>query len=89
MVALREKALAELLRREPSRLNPLGVKVSEIFGVNVFDRIKMKQYLSEDAFENVTAAIDEGRRIDRKIADQVAAGMKSWAMERGDRKSVV
>ncbi len=83
MVALREKALAELLRREPTRLTPLKVKVSDIFGVNVFDRIKMKLYLSEDAFENVIAAIDEGRRIDRKIADQVAAGMKSWAMERG------
>ena len=83
MVALREIALTELLRREPTKVRPLEVKVSDIFGINVFDRAKMKQYLSEEAFESVIAAIDEGRRIDRKIADQVAAGMKAWAMERG------
>lgn len=83
MVDLREKALEELLHREPSRVIPNEEKVSDIFGINVFDRTKMKQYLSEEAFENVIAAVDKGRRIDRKIADQVAAGMKTWAMERG------
>ncbi|SDC09874.1 glutamine synthetase III family protein [Williamwhitmania taraxaci] len=83
MVSLREKALEELLRREPSRLSPTEGKISDIFGINVFDRIKMKQYLSEEAFESVIAAVDEGRRIDRKIANQVAAGMKVWALERG------
>lgn len=83
MVALREKALAELLSRTPEWVSKSEVKISDIFGINVFDRTKMKQYLSGEAYESVVAAIDEGRRIDRKVADQVATGMKTWAMERG------
>ena len=43
----------------------------------------MRKYLSEEAFEKVMDAIDKGTRIDRKIADQVASGMKAWAMENG------
>jgi Uncharacterized protein related to glutamine synthetase len=83
MVALRENALAELLSRSPEWASKSEVKISDIFGINVFDRTKMKQYLSAEAYESVAAAIDEGRRIDRKVADQVATGMKTWAMERG------
>lgn len=83
MVALREKALSELLSRTPEGVTKSDVKISDIFGINVFDRKKMKQYLSGEAYESVVAAIDEGRRIDRKVADQVATGMKTWAMERG------
>lgn len=43
----------------------------------------MKRYLPKDVFESVMSAIEGGRRIDRKIAAQVANGMKTWAMERG------
>ena len=77
MVALRENALAELLSRSPEWASKSEVKISDIFGINVFDRTKMKQYLSAEAYESVAAAIDEGRRIDRKVADQVATGMKT------------
>ncbi|MFR4024973.1 MAG: glutamine synthetase III [Alistipes indistinctus] len=41
----------------------------------------MRQYISKEAYESLCDAIDEGRRIDRKIANQVAQGMKTWAME--------
>ena len=57
--------------------------VSEYFGADVFDKAKMKRYLPKDVFESVMSAIEGGRRIDRKIASQVANGMKTWAMERG------
>lgn len=43
----------------------------------------MRQYISKEAYESLCDAIDEGRRIDRKIANQVAQGMKTWAMEKG------
>jgi len=58
-------------------------KVSEIFGENVFTEKAMKEYLSEDAFDNVMIAIKTGQKIDRKIADQVASAIKSWAISKG------
>ncbi len=58
-------------------------KISDFFGCDVFGRDQMRQYLPRDVFESVISAIDDNRRIDRRVADQVAAGMKAWAMDRG------
>ncbi len=43
----------------------------------------MRQFLSDEAFEKVQAAIFSGNKIDRKIAGQVAEGMKAWALSLG------
>ena len=43
----------------------------------------MRQYIAKDAYESLCNAIDEGRRIDRKFANQIAQGMMNWALERG------
>lgn len=43
----------------------------------------MRQYLSAEAFETTVSAIEKGVKIDRRIADQVAAAMKAWAMSKG------
>ncbi|KAB2871526.1 MAG: glutamine synthetase type III [Bacteroidales bacterium] len=84
MAKQRFTAFKEAVNRNPLEFNGnKGSKYSEIFGVNVFDREKMKRYLSADAYESLITSIDEGRRIDRKIAGQVAAAMKAWAMEQG------
>jgi glutamine synthetase len=83
MPQLRFRAVEESLRRPNVTFEIPGDKISDIFGINVFDREKMQNYLSAEAYESVINAIDEGRRIDRKIAAQVAAGMKAWAMDRG------
>ncbi len=83
MAKIRFKAMAEAMNRpQVDFVAPQG-KISEYFGENVFDRPKMRRYLSPDAYESIVSAIDEGRKIDRKVAGQVAAGMKAWAMERG------
>jgi glutamine synthetase len=57
--------------------------VSDYFGMMVFDQSKMKKYLSREAFKAVTDAVEKGTTIDRKMADQVAQGMKAWAIENG------
>src|SRR4030095_12023436 len=69
----------------PRHLEPKhnGKKVSEIFAENVFTETTMKSYLSEDAFLSLMTAIKTGQKIDRKIADQVASAMKSWAISEG------
>ena len=83
MATLRFKALEETLKRKPVEVKAPGDKVSDYYGVNVFDRNKMEKYLSKEAFKSVIDAIDNGNRIDLKIADQIAMGMKVWAMGMG------
>ncbi len=83
MAQFRFKALEEVLTRKPVEVKREENLVSDFYGMNVFDRPKMKKYLSKEAFKAVIDAIDHGTPIDRKMADQVAQGMKSWALENG------
>ncbi|SFF02007.1 glutamine synthetase III family protein [Thermophagus xiamenensis] len=83
MAKLRFSALEELLNRETKPSKEPRIPTSEYFGELVFDRPKMKKYLSKEAFDHVIEAIEKGTRIDRRMADQIALGMKAWAMEKG------
>lgn len=83
MATLRFLALKELLNRKPIYPDNLGVLTSSYFGKNVFDKQKMKRHLSKEAYEHVTEAIEKGIKIDRKMSDQIALGMKTWAIENG------
>ncbi len=83
MAQFRFKALEEILTRKPMEVKREENLVSDFYGMNVFDRPKMKKYLSKEAFKAVIDAVDHGTPIDRKMADQVAQGMKSWALENG------
>lgn len=83
MAIIRFSALEKVYERKPVRVEPPSKKVSDYFGINVFDEVKMQKYLSADAYEHVKMAINRGTPIDRKMANAVASGMKAWAMERG------
>ncbi|MDR3235964.1 MAG: glutamine synthetase III [Prevotellaceae bacterium] len=83
MSTFRFQALQEFSTRRAERFYPTPARISDSYGVNVFDQTKMKKYLSSEAFEVVRAAVEEGKKIDRRMADQIAAGMKTWALERG------
>jgi glutamine synthetase len=79
----RFKALETVLNRTPQHVTLPSTKVSEFFGENVFGFDAMREYLSEEAFNSVRAAMEQGTQIDRKMADQVAASMKAWAQSKG------
>ena len=83
MAILRFQALQEVFRRQPVQVSYPSNKISDYFGINVFDDSKMEKYLSREAYKSVQRAIEKGTRIDQKMADEVAAGMKAWATERG------
>jgi glutamine synthetase len=83
MATIRFHALSIAHSRELKPFNSTKMPISEYFGANVFDKKKMKKYLSTEAYEHVLEAIEKGTKIDRKIADQIASGMKSWAVEMG------
>lgn len=42
----------------------------------------MFKYLPSKVYNALIDAIDNGAPLDRSIADEVAAGMKKWAIER-------
>jgi glutamine synthetase len=83
MALFRFKALEEQFSREVIEVAAPKERPSDYYGINVFDKPKMQKYLSKEIFEKITDAIETSTHIDRKIADQVAAGMKAWAIERG------
>lgn len=83
MAQFRFKALEEVLNRKPVDVVREENLVSDYFGMMVFDQVKMKKYLSREAFKAVIDAVEKGTTIDRKMADQVAQGMKAWAIENG------
>ncbi len=83
MSSFRKRALDEFSAHKAERFYQEKVPVSQYFGKNVFDIEKMRRYLSSEAYEAVQLAINEGVRIDRRVANQIASGMKAWAIERG------
>ncbi len=80
---IRFQALKTALKRKPLIIKEPSEKRSELFGINVFNDIKMKQYMIKETFVALQDAIYYGKKIDRKTADQVASAMKAWAISRG------
>jgi len=83
MAELRFSALREVFSRTPVVVDFPKEKISEYFGENVFDLHKMESYFSKETYSAVKEAIVKGTSISREVADKVAAGMKTWAIEMG------
>uniref|UniRef100_UPI00404B6FBF glutamine synthetase III family protein n=2 Tax=Flavobacterium sp. TaxID=239 RepID=UPI00404B6FBF len=82
MSTFRFKALQETAGRKPVKVEELGKK-SEIFGQNVFNEKSMRQFLTSESFAAVKNAVQHGTKIDRRIAEYIAIGMKEWALSKG------
>ncbi|MFN9518157.1 MAG: glutamine synthetase III, partial [Bacteroidota bacterium] len=83
MSTLRFKALETALNRPVMRVTPPSVRVSDYYASYVFNDAQMKNFLSKDAYQAVQKAISNGEKIDRAVAEQIASGMKSWAISHG------
>jgi glutamine synthetase len=83
MDTLRFKALEMAMMRKHQLFEFPNLKASEYFGELTFNKAAMREYLTEEAFNQVMDSINKGIKIDRKIADQVAAGIKAWAISKG------
>jgi glutamine synthetase len=83
MAQIRFTALEKVFSRKPLWKDGSGKETSSYFGEYVFDDAKMQKYLSKAAYNHIRQSIEKGTQIDRAIADQVASGMKAWAMELG------
>jgi glutamine synthetase len=83
MSNIRFKALQDVLSRTIPEVKPPASKISEYFGANVFDKKKMKEYLSTEAYQGIVNSIEKGEPIPRDLAEQIASAMKSWALGKG------
>lgn len=59
------------------------VKISEIFGENVFSDHVMRERLPKDIYRKLKKTVHDGYELDPTIADSVAQAMKEWAVANG------
>ncbi|MEM9545853.1 MAG: glutamine synthetase III [Bacteroidota bacterium] len=83
MSTIRFNALKETLSRKPIYKEEKAVKRSELFGKKVFTLNTCRQYMPKEAYSAIENATTHGTKIDRKLAEQIASGMKAWAHEQG------
>ncbi len=80
---LRFQVVEEAFKKRALDVKVPSERPSEYFGKYVFTRQKMYKYLPKEIYDSMIDVMDNGARLDRSIADAVAAGMKQWAMEMG------
>ena len=83
MSGLRFRVVSEAFTKKALQVTPPKENISEYYGRYVFGRKEMAKFLSDDCMQALIKAIDLGETLDRQIADEVAEGMKKWAMTHG------
>lgn len=82
MQSLRFKAL-EGLAGVDSTLTEHNGKITDVFGSNVFSGKVVREYLSDEAYKSLMNSVKNGTKLERKMSEQIASGMKAWAMKKG------
>ena len=59
------------------------INVPEIFGSDVFNEAAMKQRLRPEIYSAWKLCIENGTSLDLTVANEIAEGMKLWAIEKG------
>jgi len=83
MSNLRFKVVEEAFKKRPVEVPAPAARPSEYFGKYVFNQEKMFRYLPLKTYRSLREAIEQGTPLPMSVADEVAKGMKQWAMEMG------
>ena len=59
------------------------MSIQDDFGSLVFNEKTMSKYLSSETYQSLLATMHNGTDLNPSIADEVAEGMKNWAMDHG------
>ena len=59
------------------------VNIPEIFGSDVFNEATMRKRLCSEVFDAWKQCIENGTSLPLQVADEIAASMKEWAIEKG------
>lgn len=82
-MSLRFKVVEEAFKKHPLEVPASGKRPSEYFAKYVFNQKKMWKYLPVEVYEKLQEVIAGGTTLDMATADEIAKGMKRWAMEMG------
>ncbi|WP_025761690.1 glutamine synthetase III family protein [Dyadobacter tibetensis] len=82
-MTFRSNAYETALSRVAPVLTPPNEKVSDLYGSHIFSDEVMRALLSTEAYTKVSNAIKSGSTIDREVAEEVSAAMRSWAISKG------
>ena len=83
MESLRIKAINDLTTHSNGLSVEGSTKITGIFGENVFTLKTAREFLSDEAYKSLAASIKGGKKIDRAMANQIAAGLRQWAESKG------
>lgn len=83
MSHLRFKEVEVAFNRTPVKVEIPKEAPSEYFAKYVFNRKKMYEYLPKSTYDALIQAIDNKEPLNRDLANDVAAGMKKWALDNG------
>jgi len=82
-MSLRFQALTHLSVDNNETKGAPSFKVTSVFGENVFTLDKARAFLSDEAYKSLVASIKGSKKIDRNMANQIAAGLRQWAESKG------
>ena len=85
MSDLRFKSVEEASARKAVKVELPKERVETYYGKQVFNRQRMFEYLPKETYDALVEAIDNHHPLSRELADNVAEGMKRWAIENGAR----
>lgn len=83
MTSLRFKAVEAASKKRPLEVAVPSERPSEYYAKYVFNQEKMFKYLPLSTYTKLREAIDEGTPLTMEVANEVADGMKRWAIENG------
>ena len=83
MESLRFKAINDLTASQNGVDLGQSTKITAIFNENVFTMKVAREFLSDDAFKSLSASVKGGKKIDRAVAAQIAAGLRQWSELKG------
>ena len=83
MSELRFNVVENAFRKKAATVEIPKGRPCDYFGKYVFGREQMYHYLDASTYASLVDVIDNGATLNRKVADQVADGMRRWATELG------
>ena len=83
MSNLRFKVVEEAFKKRPVEVKAPKERPSEYFAKYVFNQEKMFRYLPLETYRQLREVIEKGTPLPLSVANEVAQGMKQWAMEMG------
>jgi glutamine synthetase len=81
-MSLRFNAI-ENLSHSNEKKTEKSLKITGLFGSNVFNLKIAREFLSDEAYKSLQSSIKASQKIDRSMANQIANGIRAWAESKG------